>query len=98
MNSCHPRPVNAYYCSRCELVIVHQDGLEAELANSLPRVAPQAVGKEYFLIGTIDKKVWQKGLQGSGGQLGDVLDHTADFKKSFDLHVEPGGWRPAGES
>jgi hypothetical protein len=85
------------YCTPCEMVIVHQDELEAELAHSLAEVAPQAVGKEYFVLGTIDKKVWQKGLQGSGGQLGDMLEHTADFKETLHLHVEPGGWRPAGE-
>jgi hypothetical protein len=25
------------------------------------------------------------------------LANMADFKKHFDLHVEPGGWRPADE-
>ena len=27
----------------------------------------------------------------------NVLANMADFKKHFDLHVEPGGWRPADE-
>jgi hypothetical protein len=86
------------YCTPCELVIVHQDELEAELAHSLARIAPEAVGSEYFVLGTVEKKVWQKGLHGADTSLEEALAHVADFKKVFDLHVEPGGWRPASES
>jgi hypothetical protein len=82
------------YCSRCELIIAHQDELEAELAHAFNRLAPEVVGKDYLVLGTMDKKAWRKGLEGSRPQLGDALDHVADFKKFLELHVE-GGWRPA---
>jgi hypothetical protein len=47
------------------------------------------------VLGTVDKKVWKEGLAGSGGQLGEMLKHVADFKRVLKLEVEPGGWYPA---
>jgi hypothetical protein len=79
------------YCTRCELVVVHQDELEAELAHSFQSIAPHVVGKEYMVLGTVDKKFWSEGMQGKGIQLDEGLAHTADFKKTYDLKVE-GGW------
>jgi hypothetical protein len=34
------------YCSRCELIMVHQDELEAELEHSFSQLAPEVVGNE----------------------------------------------------
>jgi hypothetical protein len=85
------------YCTRCELIIVHQDELEAELNHFLAAHAPEAVGKGYVVLGTLDKKTWRAGLQGRGQPLGEALEHVVLFKKLFDLHVEPGGWVPAGK-
>ena len=85
------------YCSRCELVIAHKDELDAELAHSLSRLAPQAVGNEFVVLGTLDRGVWRRGLQGEGQPLGEALEHVAEFKKVLQLEVDPGGWRPADE-
>jgi hypothetical protein len=85
------------YCTPCELIMAHRHELEAELERSPARLAPGAAGRGYFVLGTVERKEWKKGLEGSGKQLDDILEHTADFKKYFDLHVEPGGWRPARE-
>ena len=41
--------------------------------------------------------MWKQGLGGSGGALQETLKYIADFKKVYDLHVEPGGWYPADE-
>ncbi|MGE5444224.1 MAG: hypothetical protein ACM3SR_06405 [Ignavibacteriales bacterium] len=83
------------YCSRCELIMAHQDELEAELAYSFSKIAPEVIGNEYLVLGTVEKKVWKGGLKGSSNQLDEVLKHTADFRKVLDLKVEPGGWYPA---
>jgi hypothetical protein len=85
------------YCSPCELILVHQNELEAELGNSFSRIAPEVIGNEYMVLGTADKKVWRSGLKGSGGKITEILRHIADFKKVYDLHLEPGGWYPADE-
>jgi hypothetical protein len=86
------------YCTRCELIIAHKDELDREVAISMAKLAPETVGKEYLVMGTLDRKVWQRGLQGQPATLEDTLEHVAEFKKVLTLQVEPGGWRPAGES
>jgi hypothetical protein len=78
-------------------VIVHRDELEMELARGPARFSANGSGQDYMIIGTVERKVWQAGLKGTGTQLDEIRDHMADFKKHFDLHYEPGGWRPAGE-
>jgi hypothetical protein len=86
------------YCTPCELVIVHRDELESELTIAFERRAPEVVGNEYFVFGTMDKKFWQKGLTG-GMPLDDALEHVADFKSVSELEVT-GGWvleRPEDE-
>ncbi len=83
------------YCTRCELIIAHQDELEAELANQFSSVAPEVIGNNYIALGTVDKRIWQRGLQGSGSLLEETLKHTAGFKQHLELKVEPGGWYPA---
>jgi hypothetical protein len=82
------------YCTPCELLVAHKDELDAQVAHSLGQVAPEAVGSDYLVLGTVDKKVWQEGLRGGGTQLGDSLEHMADFKRVLGLKVE-GGWGPA---
>jgi len=80
------------YCSRCELIMVHQDELEAELAHSFSRIAPEMIGNKYTVLGTIEKRVWREGLEGRGQPLAEILKHIADLKKEYDLEYEPGGW------
>jgi hypothetical protein len=75
--------------------MAHQDELEAQLAYSFSQIAPEVIGNPYLVLGTIDKRVWKEGLAGSGGQLGEMLQHVADFKRVLKLVVEPGGWYPA---
>jgi hypothetical protein len=82
------------YCTRCELIVAHQNELEAQLAHGLSRIAPEAVGGEYLVLGTMDRKVWQQALSGGGTELAASLEHLAEFKKVLDLKVE-GGWGPA---
>lgn len=82
------------YCPRCELIMCHQDELEHELAHSFGRLKPEVIGNEYFLVGTVERKTWKAGME-KPGTIGDVLDHTADFKRYVDLQFDPGGWRHA---
>ena len=85
------------YCSRCELIIVHQDELEAQLAYGFSQIAPEAVGNEYLVLGTIEKKVWQQGLKDRHQPLEEMLKHIAEFKEVYDLEYQPAGWYPADQ-
>ena len=71
--------------------MVHQDELEAELAQSFSRIAPEVICKAYMVLGTMEKKVWQEGLSGRGQPLAEMLKHVAEFKKEYALEYEPAG-------
>ncbi len=81
------------FCPRCEFIIAHQDELEALLAASFATHQPDMVGNDYYVIGTVERKVWRRGMRDATTHA-EVLRHAADFAKEFDLHYEPGGWYP----
>jgi hypothetical protein len=81
------------YCSVCELIIAHQDELEAELANVFSDRDPDVVGSPYFVIGTLDRKTWRRGLQASL-TLERVQGQAADFRRYFEVWSEPARWVP----
>ena len=74
--------------------MVHQDELEEQLAHSLTQIAPEAIGNEYVVLGTIEVKAWREGLRGREKQPAALLQHIADFKNVYELEYEPGGWYP----
>lgn len=82
------------YCTPCELVIAHRSELDAELAHSLGRIAPEMVGNEYLVLGTMDKRAWQRGLNADGQALSSCLEFVAEFQQVLELKIE-GGWAPA---
>ncbi len=53
------------YCSLCELIVVHQDELEDELVHTFERVAPDVIGNQYLVLGTVEKKLVERRF-GSG--------------------------------
>ncbi len=83
------------FCTRCELIIAHQDELEHELALALQTRAPEVIGNKYAVLGTVDRKLWRRGLRGDPPTAGDALDYVASFEREYDLYYEPGGWERA---
>jgi hypothetical protein len=83
------------YCTPCELIIAHQDELEDQLTYSFRTISPEAAWDKYMVLGIVDKKIWQSGLQGDSPPLDDVLKHTTDFKRVLQLKSHPRGWYPA---
>jgi hypothetical protein len=77
------------------MVMVQRAELEAELAHGLSLRAPQAIGNDYLVLGTVEKKIWQEALDGKGKPLAEMLKHVADFKHQYELDYKPGGWYPA---
>lgn len=82
------------FCTGCELIVVHQDELEHELTVALETRAPAVIGNEYAVLGTMDRKVWRRGLGDAPSVPSDIFDHVADFKKELELEYDPGGWSP----
>ena len=83
------------YCSSCELIVIHQDELEMELAISFAKLNPAMIGNDYLVVGTVEKRYWKGGLAGNPTTLEEMLARTAEFKKRYNFKYDPGGWRPA---
>lgn len=64
------------------------------MANMFAQLAPQIVGNEYFVLGTVEKKVWKQGLTAQLS-LETIREHTADFKKYVTLEYQPAQWVPS---
>lgn len=82
------------YCARCEFIIAHQAELDAELAYLLSQRAPELVGNEYLVMAVVERRTWQKGVEGSLA-MGEMLEQTADIKKYYTLHDPRPVWGPA---
>ena len=82
------------YCPACDFIIAHQDELEALLAAGFATYEPEVIGNNYYVIGTVERKTWRKGMHDPITSTNELLGHAADFEKEFDLHYEPGGWCP----
>lgn len=84
------------YCAKCELIIAHQDELEGVLAAMFTQHAPEHIGNDYVVLGTVEKKVWKQGLD-TPTALGDIREHTADFKRYVTVEYQPAQWVPPGK-
>ncbi len=51
------------YCPGCDLLIAHQDELEARLAAFFSQHRPELVGNDYLVVGTEDRADWQRGVR-----------------------------------
>jgi hypothetical protein len=73
------------YCTPCEFIIAHQEEIETELAILFEEKLPEAVGNEYFVMGTMEMTAWRKSVT-------DPIDgnemrkHMADFKQVLQLN------------
>jgi hypothetical protein len=70
-------------CPLCETLIVHQAELEHVVAT-----AGLGAGREYVVLGTIDRRTWRRGFVGEA-QLTDIRGHMADFEKYLKFDVTP---------
>jgi hypothetical protein len=68
------------YCPYCDLLIVHQDELEANLAAYFAQSQPAVVGHDYLVVGTLDRPDWQKGVKGAVS-VAEMFDHLHDFRQ-----------------
>lgn len=84
------------YCPDCDLLIVHQDELEAQLEAIFAERDPDLVGSDYLVMGTVERKTWREGLK-EVKTITEMLAHLHDFKEVRTLELRPPGWYPADE-
>ncbi len=81
------------YCPRCELIIAHQDELEAQLTALFQERNPSVVGNDYLVLGTVELKAWKESLS-RPKSIAEILEYAADFKEYATIEHFPGGWYP----
>lgn len=81
------------YCPACDLLIAHQDEIEGLLAALFSVRAPEVIGNDYLVIGTVERKAWREGIR-QPQSLVDMREAVHDFKQYREVHVSPGGWFP----
>ena len=81
------------YCPPCDLLIAHQDELEAWLAAFFGEYRPEMVGNDYLVVGTEDRKDWQRGVH-TPLSTQEALEYLHDFIEYVRFEPAP-RWGPA---
>lgn len=68
------------FCYLCDLLIVHQDQLEEQLATRFMTINPEAIGNDYQIVGTLDRAEWSQGKQ-DPSSFERVIEYLHDFKE-----------------
>ena len=80
------------FCPGCDLLIIHQDEIEAQLAAIFAERVPGATDNDYLVVGTLDRPDWQRGRVTPLNNK-EMLDALHDFKDV--VKYEPlRGWIP----
>lgn len=75
----------------CDPIITHKDELDLEMATALTRLKPDIVGKDYLVPGTVNRKVWQRGLRSERPAIRDAMEYLADCESVLTLKLYRGG-------
>ncbi len=81
------------YCPYCDLLIAHQDELEGLLAALFAERAPEAIGNDYLVLGTLERPDWKHGVQ-TPLSIEGARGAMHDFKDVWKFTVTGGGWVP----
>lgn len=80
------------YCAKCDLLIAHQDEIEKNLAKLFMKVAPDAIGHDYLVMGTTEKSYWIDDLDHPHAPT-ELLNNLHGFKEYLNFELV-GGWLP----
>jgi hypothetical protein len=85
------------YCKNCDLLIAHKHEIEHLLTAMMQRQAPEVIGNDYLIMGTVEKPAWQASMQ-QQQTVNDILDHVHDFAEVYkELRVTETGWFGPGQ-
>src|SRR5262245_110803 len=68
------------YCPPCDLLIAHQDQLEARLAALFTAHRPEIVGNEFVVLGAQDLDDWVRGVHTPVSPT-TAFEHVHDFRE-----------------
>jgi len=94
----HPVVLNKHcrYCPDCDILIAHQDELEHQLTAAFEAYAPEVIGNDYLVMGTVDKAAWRKQRK-EPIPMGKLPEYLHVFKAYLTLSHTPAGWYPEDE-
>ena len=76
------------FCPFCDLLIAHQDEIDANLSQVLSQLAPHAVGNSYLIMGTVERKDWRRGLTTPLTNK-EMIEALHDFKDHLNFKPAP---------
>ena len=80
------------YCKQCDLLIAHKLEIEHLLTTMFRKLDPDAIGNEYLIIGTVEKKAWRENLQ-HPKEPTEMLSQIHDFKTVHpEIRMTQSGW------
>jgi hypothetical protein len=79
------------FCPDCDLLIMHQDELEAQLLIHVSEHFPADVGNDYLVLGTMERAAWNENRR-NPKPMPEILDSVADFREVIQIKVRPAGW------
>jgi hypothetical protein len=79
------------YCPHCDLLIAHEDELRAMIDQLLAGMKPEAVGSRIFVLGTIEREAWRRGMD-KPLNTEEMLAALHDFC-GYDNYQLVGGWQ-----
>ena len=85
------------YCKHCDLLIAHKLEIEHLLTMMFRQYEPGAIGNEYLIIGTVEKKAWREGLK-QPKEVSEMLAQIHDFKSVYaEIRSTRPGWYGPGQ-
>ena len=84
------------YCPACDILIAHQDELEHMLVMTFDKRAPEILGNQYLVLGTLEPAAWRN-REKQGVLVANLPESVHDFKGYLNLEYSPSHWGPADE-
>jgi hypothetical protein len=80
------------YCQDCDLLIAHKHEIEHLLYNVFSQNEPGAIGNDYLILGTVERKAWREGMK-QPKAVAEMLAHASDFETYYqELRMTQPGW------
>ena len=83
--------IHCRFCPDCDVLIAHQDALEAQLTIHVSEHFPADAGNDYLVLGTMARAAWSENRR-NPMTASETPEHVADFREVLTIQVRPAGW------
>jgi hypothetical protein len=85
------------FCPQCDLLMAHKHEIEHLLTILFQQYAPDTIGNDYLVIGTVEKKAWRENIK-EPKPPNAIIPHSHDFKIVYqELRMTRPGWYGPGQ-